>query len=153
MKIITYEPKFRDPIIKLWSAVFPNNSPWNEPNIALDEKLRHQPELLFLAVEEGKLIGTILAGYDGHRGWIYAMAVDNLYRGQGTASALMQKAEQILAELGCRFSVSTASEPLFLSEINSSRGGTARAKCVGGLSDAALSDHYPSVTRTPSPRL
>ena len=46
-------------------------------------------------------VGTIMAGYDGHRGWIYSIAVSLNYRGKGIGSSLLAFAERKLSELGC----------------------------------------------------
>jgi ribosomal protein S18 acetylase RimI-like enzyme len=46
-------------------------------------------------------VGTIMAGYDGHRGWLYSVAVDPIKRLNGLGSSLVQHAEKALAQLGC----------------------------------------------------
>ena len=42
-----------------------------------------------------------MAGFDGHRGWVYYLAVDHDFRRQGIGSALMKKAEELLVKAGC----------------------------------------------------
>lgn len=91
----------RDDVVRLWSAVFDYRSPHNAPTRSIDLKLRLNDGLFFVAVEGAQVIGTVLAGYDGHRGWIYSLAVAPARRGQGTGSALLRHAEQALAALGC----------------------------------------------------
>jgi len=57
---------------------------------------------LFFVAEAGeKVVGTIMAGYDGHRGWIYSVAVLPEYRKRGLGSQLMRHAEERLKFLGC----------------------------------------------------
>ena len=76
--------------------------PWNDPYRDIERKLTVQPEL-FLVVEgdAGELIGTAMAGYDGHRGWVNYLAVDEAHRGSGLGAGLMAEAERLLAERGC----------------------------------------------------
>jgi ribosomal protein S18 acetylase RimI-like enzyme len=71
------------------------------PSIAIDKKLEAKDDLFFVARLEGKIVGTILAGYDGHRGWLYSVAVHPSHRQKGLGSALVRRAEQALTERGC----------------------------------------------------
>ena len=57
--------------------------------------------MFFVAVEGNEVIGTIMAGYDGHRGWLYSVAVDPNRRLAGLGRSLVQHAESALADLGC----------------------------------------------------
>jgi ribosomal protein S18 acetylase RimI-like enzyme len=59
------------------------------------------PELLLVAVVGDDVIGTTMAGYDGHRGWLYSVAVRADYRGTGVGALLLQGAEEKLRALGC----------------------------------------------------
>lgn len=87
--------------------------PWNDPYRDIERKLTVQPKL-FLVVEaddeddgEGTsgrdraIVGTAMAGYDGHRGWVNYLAVDESRRNEGLGAALMREAERLLAERGC----------------------------------------------------
>lgn len=58
-------------------------------------------DLIFVAEHEGKLVGACMAGYDGHRGWLYAVAVAKELRRSGTGAAVVKFAMQALKELGC----------------------------------------------------
>ncbi len=60
-----------------------------------------QPELFFVAEIGGRLIGTVMAGYDGHRGWLYSLAVDTALRRHGIGTRLVEHAEAALTALGC----------------------------------------------------
>ena len=60
-----------------------------------------QPELFLVALNGDRVIGSIIAGYDGHRGWLYAVAVLNAYRRQGIGTALVRGAEDRLRSMGC----------------------------------------------------
>lgn len=64
-------------------------------------KLRYAPDLFLVAEEDGKLIGTVIGGYDGRRGIIYHLAVEQSYRGNGIGKMLMAEIEKRLAAKGC----------------------------------------------------
>lgn len=85
----------------LWSEAFPGDPPWNSAEIAIPAKLLVQPELFLTAVLHGAAVGSIVAGYDGHRGWLYALAVSIPYRRRGIGSGLVKEAERRLRILGC----------------------------------------------------
>lgn len=85
----------------LWRTVFPDDPPHSHAAVAIPQKLAVQRDLLLVAQEAGHVLGTIMAGYDGHRGWLYKLAVHPRARGCGIARALTHAAEQGLAELGC----------------------------------------------------
>ena len=88
-------------VVELWRTVFGYETAHNEPNLAISKKIATQDGLFFVAVENEAIVGTIMAGYDGHRGWLYSVAVDPGKRLNGLGSALVHHAEKALAELGC----------------------------------------------------
>lgn len=99
--IVKYaEPHF-DGVAALWQEAFPNPQPWNAPEITIPAKLAVQPELFLVATGGGQIIGSVLAGYDGHRGWLYAVAVLKAHQRGGVGSALVREAERRLLDLGC----------------------------------------------------
>jgi ribosomal protein S18 acetylase RimI-like enzyme len=67
----------------------------------IEKKLRRDPDLFLLAEADGRLVGTVMGGFDGRRGLIYHLAVASEYRNQGLASRLMDEVEQRLREKGC----------------------------------------------------
>jgi ribosomal protein S18 acetylase RimI-like enzyme len=101
MEILSYLDKHHDGIVKLWQEVFPNPPKRNEPNSVIEAKLRIHSELFLVAIENNKVIGTVMSGYDGHRGWLYYVAVSPEYRRKGVGSTLIKQAEQRLISLGC----------------------------------------------------
>lgn len=101
MIIRVYAAGDRKPVVGLWNDVFPNSTGHNEPEFAIDKKLAVDDDLFFVAVEGDSIVGTIMAGYDGHRGWIYSVAVDKSFRRQAIGSRLVQHALSALAAIGC----------------------------------------------------
>jgi ribosomal protein S18 acetylase RimI-like enzyme len=86
----------------LWREAFPDDPPWNAAAVAIPAKLAVQPELFFVAHDGEQVVGTIMAGYDGHRGWLYAAAVRASHRRRGVGAALVRAAEEGLRARGCR---------------------------------------------------
>jgi len=58
-----------------------------DPARAIDRKLAEDDHLFFVAADGDKVIGTVLAGYDGHRGWMYSLAVDPAHQRQENGDA------------------------------------------------------------------
>jgi ribosomal protein S18 acetylase RimI-like enzyme len=85
----------------LWEEVFPDDPPRNSAEISIASKATEHPELFLLALEGARVIGSVMAGYDGHRGWLYRVAVAKAYRHRGVGAALIHEAEQLLWALGC----------------------------------------------------
>jgi ribosomal protein S18 acetylase RimI-like enzyme len=73
----------------------------NSPNLVIDKKESIDDGLFFVAVAGVEVVGTLMAGYDGHRGWIYSVAVHPNHRKQGIGSSLVSHAEGKLGEKGC----------------------------------------------------
>jgi len=101
VEIATYSSEHFRGVHALWKKVFPDDPPWNAAELAIPAKLSVQPDLLIIALSDEQVIGSIMAGYDGHRGWLYALAVSPLQRRNGVATALVREAEKRLAKLGC----------------------------------------------------
>lgn len=91
----------RKSVIALWERVFGYEAAHNRPELAIDKKREVNDGLFFVALAGGEVVGTIMAGYDGHRGWIYSLAVHPGYRRQGIGTRLAAHAEQALAARGC----------------------------------------------------
>ena len=85
----------------LWREIFPDAPTWNRPESDIQRKLAVQRELFLVAVKDQELVGTAMAGYDGHRGWVYYVAVSPNHRRRGIGSALMAEVEGRLAGMGC----------------------------------------------------
>jgi ribosomal protein S18 acetylase RimI-like enzyme len=85
----------------LWSACFPNDPPHNRAAVAIPQKLAFQPELFWVAMAGEQVVGSIMAGYDGHRGWLYSVAVLPGEQRHGLGTRLVETAEAALRALGC----------------------------------------------------
>ena len=88
-------------VVELWRNVFGYETAHNEPNLAISKKIATNDGLFFVAAENTDVVGTIMAGYDGHRGWLYSVAVDPKIRLNGLGSSLVRHAEKALTDLGC----------------------------------------------------
>ena len=86
---------------QLWAHVFPDDPPRNAPHLMIDNKLKVQPELLLVGTVEEAVVGAVMAGFDGVRGWIYHLAVAPEWRRRGFATQLVRAAEVGLRKLGC----------------------------------------------------
>ena len=91
----------RPGVIALWERVFPDDPPHNAPAKVFDAKLATRDDMLFVATDAGAVIGTAMAGYDGHRGWLYTVAVAPDRRRRGVGAALVRHAVDALRTAGC----------------------------------------------------
>ncbi len=96
-----HNPTHRKEIVELWRNVFGYETAHSEPNLAIDRKLETGDGLFFVAISDSIVVGSIMAGYDGHRGWLYSLAVLPGYRHRGIGSKLVRVAEQALTGKGC----------------------------------------------------
>jgi ribosomal protein S18 acetylase RimI-like enzyme len=88
-------------VIQLWREVLPDNPSWNVPKADIDRKLAVQRELFLVGDLDGEIVGTVMAGFDGHRGWVHLVAVATKQRHQGFGRAMMIEAEKKLRDIGC----------------------------------------------------
>ena len=98
--IRTYEPRDATAVVELWNdcgLVVPQNNPHKD----IETKVGFQPDLFFICECENRIVGTVMAGYEGHRGWINYLAVFPGYRRLGIGKTLMDHAEEKLRVLGC----------------------------------------------------
>jgi ribosomal protein S18 acetylase RimI-like enzyme len=100
MNIRKFQEKDRLSLISLWQRVFPDDPSHNEPSKVISAKLAVD-DLIFVAEQNDQIVGACMAGYDGHRGWLYAVAVSPDFRRSGIGSLLVNAAIQQLKILGC----------------------------------------------------
>lgn len=101
IKIRLYGQSDHEAVVALWSDRLNLSRVHNDPALSLDRKVVYQPELFFVAEVDGCVVGTVMGGYDGHRGWLYSVAVNKAFEGRGIASALVDHTLNKLRELGC----------------------------------------------------
>ncbi|MDQ5892710.1 MAG: hypothetical protein QG613_1581 [Pseudomonadota bacterium] len=75
--------------------------PWNDPEMDIERKLNHDPDLFLVAEVNGEIVGSVMGGYDGHRGSAYYLGVHPDFRGRGIANALINRLEKKLIARGC----------------------------------------------------
>jgi len=116
-------------VINLWhrcNLVVPQNDPKKD----IEMKLQVQPELFLVGIISNRIISTIMSGYDGHRGWIYYLAVDPDFQQNGIGRCMFEKAEMKLRKLGC--------SKINLQVRNSNKSVIAFYKHIGFLDDDVL---------------
>jgi ribosomal protein S18 acetylase RimI-like enzyme len=87
-------------VVSLWRVSFPDDPPQYDLAKSIRTKMATQPELFLVATVGSRVVGTVLGGFDGYRGWIYRVAVDQAFQRQGVATALVRRVEQELIALG-----------------------------------------------------
>jgi ribosomal protein S18 acetylase RimI-like enzyme len=100
MQVRKYQAGDRDQVIDLWREVFADDPPHNEPSRMIDAKLA-KDDLVFVAEEDTRIIAACMAGYDGHRGWLHAVAVNPAYQRRGIGEKLVSLAMDTLKQQGC----------------------------------------------------
>ena len=101
MHIRPYTDADEQAVIALWREVLPPNAPHNDPATSIRNKLAVERDLFFIAEVQEAVVGTVMGGYDGHRGWIYSVAVSPAHRRGGVGSALLRRMEAALKARGC----------------------------------------------------
>src|SRR6185295_6017836 len=87
-------------VIELWRAC-DLVRPWNDPRKDIARKLRVSPEWFLVAEQAGRIVATVMVGYEGHRGWINYLAVEPSLQRSGLGRLLMDETERILRAAGC----------------------------------------------------
>jgi ribosomal protein S18 acetylase RimI-like enzyme len=100
MHIRPYQEEDRASVIRLWQETG-LALPQNDPGKDIDRKLLVDPELFLVADIGGEPVATVMAGYEGHRGWINYLAVKPAHQRQGYGGMLMEAAEHLLRDKGC----------------------------------------------------
>lgn len=99
-EIVRYRSEYQDAVVDLWrkcDLIVPQNDPVED----IQKKIDFQPELFLVALLDGKMIGSVMAGYEGHRGWLNYLAVLPDYQRHGYGRRLVEKVIDELRKLGC----------------------------------------------------
>lgn len=100
MKIRKFTESDKKSLIKLWEAC-ELTRPWNDPEKDIDRKFQFQPEYFLVGTKESTVIASAMAGYDGHRGSVFYLAVHPDFQGEGYGKKLMSHIETMLINVGC----------------------------------------------------
>jgi ribosomal protein S18 acetylase RimI-like enzyme len=100
MQIRPFQTEDEDAIVSLWQRC-DLVRPWNDPHKDIRRKLEVRPEWFLVGVLDGQIVASVMAGYEGHRGWLNYLAVDPEHQRHGLARAIVVKAECLLREAGC----------------------------------------------------
>jgi ribosomal protein S18 acetylase RimI-like enzyme len=101
LQIRAFEERDLEPLVSLLGAAFPDPAPHNDPRESIRRKLFVGRELLLVGHAEGRLVATAMGGWDGHRGWLYQVAVAEDARGRGHGRAIVEALEALLRARGC----------------------------------------------------
>ena len=100
MNIRPFRETDESDVVELWQLC-DLTRPWNNPNRDIERKLTVQREMFLVGEVEEKIVATVMAGYDGHRGWINYLAVHPNFQGKQIGRALVDAVEHKLLEAGC----------------------------------------------------
>ena len=100
MQIRTFHAADERAVVALWDECRLTR-PWNDPHKDIARKLAVQSELFLVGVVDEAVIASVMAGYEGHRGWMNYLAVTPRFRGRGYGRALVDHVERLLLERGC----------------------------------------------------
>ena len=100
MRIRNFESDDEADVIGLWHCTGVSR-PWNDPERDIKRCLAVEDSWLLVGEVSDQIVASVMVGYDGHRGWIYYLAVHPDYQKQGLGRQLMNDAERILREAGC----------------------------------------------------
>lgn len=99
--IRSFAPADAEAVVALWQTCGLVR-PWNDPHKDIARKLGEQPELFLVGcLGDGRVVATAMVGFDGHRGWVYYLAVAPGQRRLALGRAMMDRAEALLTERGC----------------------------------------------------
>jgi ribosomal protein S18 acetylase RimI-like enzyme len=100
MNIRAFQPGDEDAVVSLWRRC-DLLRPWNDPHKDIQRKLRVQPEMFLVGEIDGKIVAAVMAGYEGHRGWLSYLGVDPEAQRHGLGREIVAEAERLLRAAGC----------------------------------------------------
>ena len=100
MEIRAFADGDQSRVVAVWVAC-DLTRPWNNPAADIDRKVAMGDDLFLVGEVGGEIVGTVMGGYDGHRGWVNYLAVDPDHQNGGLARLLMRELERRLLARGC----------------------------------------------------
>jgi ribosomal protein S18 acetylase RimI-like enzyme len=100
MQIRPFQLEDEQAVVALWRQC-DLVRPWNDPHKDIARKLKLRPDLFLVGVLDGQVVATVMAGYEGHRGWLNYLAVAPAHQRRGFARQIVAEAERLLREAGC----------------------------------------------------
>lgn len=100
IRICPFNYEDYEEVYALWEEVFPDANNAEYSREVVKRFLERNPGTSFVARTDNKIIGAVLAGYDGWRGYIYHLGIRKDYRRKGVGDALLTRAEGALAGAG-----------------------------------------------------
>jgi len=101
MQIRRFQAGDEAAVIELWQRC-DLLRPWNDPKQDIEHKVKQDDGLFLVGLIGGRIMASVMAGYDGHRGWLYLVGVDPDHQRRGFARQLISEIERLLRERGCR---------------------------------------------------
>jgi ribosomal protein S18 acetylase RimI-like enzyme len=130
MQIRAFQPADEDAVIRVWrdcDLIWPTNDPRKD----IRRKMAVRPDLFLVGIVENQVVATVMAGYDGHRGWLNYLGVLPAFRKRGFARLLVGEAERLLRLEGC--------SKTNLQVRNANQGVVEFYRCIGYSIDDVLS--------------
>lgn len=100
LTIRPYQEQDENSVIQLWHDC-KLVVPWNDPRQDIQLKLQVQPELFLVGLVDAQVVATLMAGYEGHRGWLNYLAVAPAYQRQGIGRWMVEAAIAKLKAMNC----------------------------------------------------
>jgi len=100
VKIRGFREEDEDRVVELWLRCGLLR-PWNDPRKDIARKLRVQREFFLVGEVDGEVAAVVMAGYEGHRGWVNYLAVEPRLQGKGLGRQMMAEVERMLRSAGC----------------------------------------------------
>jgi ribosomal protein S18 acetylase RimI-like enzyme len=100
VEIRSFEPQDEEAVVDLWRRCGLLR-PQNDPHQDIRRKMAVRPDLFLVGVARGRIVASVMAGYEGHRGWLNYIAVDPDHRRKGLGRTIVEEAERRLRGAGC----------------------------------------------------
>ena len=100
MNIRCFRPEDEEAVVALWQRC-DLVRPWNDPHRDIGRKLKVNPDWFLVGLIDEEVVATVMAGYEGHRGWLNYLAVAPEFQRRGLARLIVSEAERLLQLAGC----------------------------------------------------